>query len=248
MKEAIRNIFIIAKRELGGFFASPMAYVFTIIFLILLGFFTFMVGQFFERGQATLEAFFMWHPWLFLVLVPAVGMGLWAEERRVGTIELLLTMPVSPWQAILGKYLASWAFFGLTIVLTFPVWITVNYLGDPDNGVIFAGYIGSLLMGGAFLSITCATSAMTRSQVISFIVSVVACLFLILAGWPPVTEFLRGHVSQNIVDLVASFSVMPHFENFQLGILDSRDVLFFLSLIGFPLFIASVILRNLRAS
>src|SRR4030095_6145091 len=187
------NIRTIAKRELGAYFSSPLAYVFIVIFLLLCGFFTFMVGGFFERGEASLvRPFFDWHPWFYLFLVPAVGMRLWAEERRVGTLELLLTMPVTTWQAIVGKFLASWLFLALALALTFPVVVTVNYLGQPDNGVILCGYVGSWLMAGAYLAISCMTSAMTRTQVVSFILSVVICLFLILAGWPPVTQLLES--------------------------------------------------------
>jgi ABC-2 type transport system permease protein len=242
------NIRTVAKRELGAYFSSPLAYVFIVIFLLLCGFFTFMVGGFFERGEASLvRPFFDWHPWFYLFLVPAVGMRLWAEERRVGTLELILTMPITSWQAIVGKFLASWAFLGLALALTFPVVVTVNYLGSPDNGVIFTGYIGSWLMAGAYLAVSCITSAMTRTQVVSFIISVVVCLFLILAGFPPVVRFLEGGTSPMIVDFVTSFSVITHFENFQKGVLDSRDVLFFLSVIGFSLFSTSVILRSHRS-
>ncbi len=242
------NIKTITKRELGAYFASPLAYVFIVIFLLLCGFFTFMVGGFFERGEASLvRPFFDWHPWFYLFLVPAVGMRLWAEERRVGTIELLLTMPVTAWQAIMGKFLASWLFLGLALLLTFPVVITVNYLGDPDNGVIFAGYVGSWLMAGAYLAISCLTSAMTRAQVVSFILSLVICLFLILAGFPPVINLLESWAQPWLVDAIASVSVITHFDGFQKGVLDSRDVLFFLSLIVFSLFSTSVILRSHRA-
>lgn len=241
------NIKTIAKRELGAYFTSPLAYVFIVIFLLLCGFFTFMIGGFFERGEATLaHSFFDWHPWFYLFLVPAVGMRLWAEERRVGTLELLLTMPVTAWQAIVGKFLASWVFLGLALLLTFPVVMTVNYLGTPDNGVIFTGYIGSWLMAGAYLAISCITSAMTRTQVVSFIISVVACFFLILCGFAPVVRFLEGWASPTMVDFVTSFSVITHFDGFQKGVLDSRDVLFFLSVIGFSLFSTSVILREHR--
>ncbi|MDA1274665.1 MAG: ABC transporter permease subunit, partial [Verrucomicrobia bacterium] len=186
------NIKTIAKRELGGYFASPVAYVFIVIFLLLVGFFTFMVGGFFERGEASLTMpFFVWHPWLYLFLVPAAGMRLWSEEWRSGTMELLLTMPITTWQAIVGKFVASWLFLALALALTVPVVITANYLGTPDNGVIFCGYIGSLMLAGSYLAISCMTSAITRNQVISFILSVVICLFLILAGWPPVTRMLE---------------------------------------------------------
>ncbi|OHE89022.1 MAG: ABC transporter permease, partial [Verrucomicrobia bacterium RIFCSPLOWO2_12_FULL_64_8] len=160
------NIMAIVKRELGGYFSSPIAYVFLVIFLLLTGFFTFTVGSFFERGEASLVSFFTWHPWLYLFLVPAVGMRLWSEERRLGTMELLLTLPITTWQAIVGKFLASWLFLALALALTFPVAVTVNWLGDPDNGVIFAGYLGSLMLAGSYLAVSCMTSAMTRNQVI----------------------------------------------------------------------------------
>ncbi len=241
------NIKAIVKRELGGYFTSPIAYVFLIIFLLLTGFFTFTVGSFFERGEASLVSFFTWHPWLYLFLVPAVGMRLWSEERRLGTIELLLTMPVTTWQALAGKFLASWLFLALALVLTFPVAITVNYLGNPDNGVIFTGYVGSLLLAGAYLAITSMTSAMTRNQVISFIVAVLICLFLILAGYEPVTGLLSRFASARVVDLVAAFSVMTHFEGFQRGVVDLRDIVFFASLMGFALFTTGVIIRSHRA-
>src|ERR1041385_8156605 len=242
------NIKTIAKREIGGYFASPVAYVFIVIFLLLAGFFTFMLGGFFERREASLISFFMWQPWLSLFLVPAVGMRLWSEERRQGTLELLLTMPITAWQAIVGKFLASWLFLALALFLTFPLVLTVNYLGSTDNGVIFCSYVGCVLMAGGYLAISCMTSAITRNQVVSFILSVVGCLFLILAGFPPVTEFLSKITDKPwIVDGVAALSVITHFEGFQKGVLDSRDLIFFLSLIGFSLFTTGVILRGHRA-
>jgi ABC-2 type transport system permease protein len=244
---AWRHIWTIAEREVTGYFASPVAYVFIVIFLLLTGFFAFMVTGFFERGQANLTAFFAWHPWLYLFLVPAVGMRMWSEERRLGTIELLLTMPITPWQAIVGKFLASWLVLALALALTFPIVITVNYLGHPDNGVIVASYAGSLLLSGAYLSVSAMTSAMTRNQVVSFIVSVVLCLFLILAGWPPITNLLTQWASQGFVEIIAAFSVMTHFDSIQKGVIDSRDVLFFLSVIVFCLFTTSVIIRAHRA-
>ncbi len=247
MNEAFRHIRTIAKRELVGYFASPVAYVFIVIYLLMNGFFTFMLGGFFERGEASLASFFIWHPWLYLFLVPAAGMRLWSEERRLGTMELLLTMPITAWQAIVGKFLASWIFLIIALVLTFPVVITVNYLGHADMGAIVAGYFGSVLLAGAYLAVTCMTSAMTRNQVISFILSVVICFFLILAGWEPVTNLLVRWAPDWLVNTVASFSVMPHFAVFQRGVVDFRDILFFASLMVFPLFITGVILRNLRA-
>lgn len=248
MNASLGNIRAIAKRELAGYFSSPVAYVFIVIFLLLTGFFTFTLGDFFERGQANLDSFFMWHPWLYLFLVPCVGMRLWAEERRVGTIELLLTKPVTLWEAIIAKFLASWFFLGLALALTFPVVITVNYLGAPDNGVIIAAYLGSLLMAGAYLAISCMTSAMTRNQVISFILSVVICLFLVLCGYPPVTGFLMRLDKPWVVDLVSSLSVMTHFQPFSTGLVDTQDIVFFLLIIIFALFVNGVIILNQQAS
>jgi ABC-2 type transport system permease protein len=245
------NIKTITKRELGAYFSSPLAYVFLVIFLLLCGFFTFYVdsgmGTYFKRDDASLVTFFVWHPWFYLFLVPAVGMRLWAEERRVGTLELLMTMPITPWQAIVGKFLASWLFLAIALLLTIPLWITTNYLGTPDNGVVFAAYIGSWLMAGSYLAISCITSAMTRSQVVSFIIAVVICLFLILCGFPPVIDFLAQTAKPGLVNTIASLSVMTHFIGFQKGVLDSRDVVFFLSIIVFSLFTTSVILRGHRA-
>ena len=243
----MRTVWTITKRELVGYFTSPVAYIFLVIFLLLTGFFTFTAGNFFERGEASLAAFFGWHPWLYLVLVPAVGMRLWAEERRSGTLELLLTMPVAPWQAIVAKFVASWVFIGVALALTFPAIITVNILGEPDNGMIIAGYLGSFFLAGAYLAVTCMTSAMTRNQVVAFILSVVLCLFLILAGFNPVTDLLTRWANPAVIDTVAAFSVVTHFDNFQRGVIDLRDLAFFLSVIGFALFATGVIIRGHRA-
>ncbi len=243
----MRAILTIAKRELSSYFTSPVAYVFLVIFLLLTGFFTFTTGNFFERGEASLGSFFSWHPWVYLMLVPEDGMRLWAEERRSGTLELLLTMPVAPWQAIVAKFAASWAFLAVALALTFPTVITVNVLGDPDNGMIVAGYLGSFLLAGAYLAISCMTSAMTRNQVVAFIVSVVLCLFLILAGFTPVTDLLVRWASPAVVDTVAAFSVVTHFDGFQRGVIDTRNLFFFLSVIGFALFATGVIIRGHRA-
>src|SRR5947209_5307388 len=197
------NIQTIAKRELGGYFASPLAFVIIVLFLFLMGFFSFMIGFLLERREASLYWFFYWHPWLYLFLVPAIGMRLWSEERRMGTMELLLTMPITAWQAIVGKFLASWAFLALALVLTFPIVITVNYLGHPDNGIIFCGYVGSFLLAGAYLAISCLTSAMTRNQVISFILAVVVCLLFLLAGFPPVLNLFNSWAGVGLVEAIA---------------------------------------------
>jgi len=244
---ALAHIWTIAKRELAGYFESPIAYVFIVIFLLLAGFFTFMVAGFFDRGEASLDPFFVWHPWLYLFLVPAIGMRMWSEERRLGTMELLLTMPITPWQAIMGKFLASWLVLALALVLTFPIVVTVNYLGHPDNGVIIAGYVGSFLLAGAYLSISAMTSALTRNQVVSFILAVVICLFLVLVGYPPVTNLIVEWANPWLVQAISAFSVMTHFESIRKGVLDSRDIIFFFSVIGFSLFTTSVILRSHRA-
>jgi ABC-2 type transport system permease protein len=244
---AMRPVLTIVKRELTAYFTSPVAYVFLVIFLLLTGFFTFTAGNFFERGEASLAAFFGWHPWLYLVVVPAIGMRLWAEERRSGTLELLFTMPITTWQAIVAKFLASWLFIGVALALTFPAVITVNVLGQPDNGAIFAGYLGSFFLAGAYLAITCMTSALTRNQVVAFILAVVVCLFLILAGFNPVTDLMIRWASPAVVDTVAAFSVVTHFDGFQRGVIDARDLVFFLSVIGFALFATGIILRSHRA-
>ncbi len=242
------NVKTITKRELGAYFSSPIAYVLIVIFLLLCGFFTFFVSKFFDMGEASLSrSFFIWHPWFYLFLVPAAGMRLWAEERRVGTLELLLTMPITTWQAVVGKFLASWLFLGFALALTFPLVITVNYLGHPDNGVILTGYIGSWMMAGVFLAISCITSALTRSQVVSFIVSAVICLFLNLAGYPPVIDALAQSPLSGMVGLITSCSVMTHFNALQNGVLDLRDIVYFVSVMGFALFTTNVILRTHRA-
>lgn len=239
----------IGKREWNSYFNSPVAYIFIIFFLILMGFFTFAVSRFYESNQAELSrSFFIWHPWLYLVLVPAVGMRLWSEERRSHTIELLLTMPITPTQAILGKFAAAWMFLILALVLTFPVVCTARYLGQPDLGVAFTGYLGSALLAGSYLSVSMFTSALTKNQVISFIIAVVVGLFLILAGYPPVTDLLSRFLPIWAVDGVAAFSFMSHYETMQRGILDLRDILYFASVIGFMLFGTHVVLQHKAAA
>lgn len=221
---AIGTVF---RREWGSYLATPVAYVFTVIFLILAPALTFYLGSFYERGQADLQPFFAFHPWLYLFIVPAVAMRLWAEERGNGTIELLLTLPVPTWQAVLGKFLAAWCYLGLALVLTFPMWITVNYLGKPDNGVILAGYIGSWLMAGSILAVGTCLSAATRNQVIAFILSASLCFVLMLAGYPLVQEFARAWLPSVVADAIAQLSFLSHFDAISRGLLDLRDILFF---------------------
>ena len=239
---AVSTIF---RRELASYFSTPVAYVFIVIFLVLTGVFTFYIGNFYERGQADLIPFFSFHPWLYLFLVPAITMRLWAEERKSGTIELLLTLPVNMYQVVLGKFLAAWAFTGIALVFTFPIWITVNYLGDPDNGVILAAYVGSFLMAGGFLAIGAAISALSRSQVIAFILTVVTCFVFLLAGFPLVLDFFYGWAPQTLIDGVASLSFLTHYASISKGVIDLRDFIYFLALISFFL-IANAIIIDLK--
>jgi ABC-2 type transport system permease protein len=240
----MRNVSIIMRRELASYFATPVAYVFIVIFLALSSTLTFQLGGFYDRGQADLAPFFNFHPWLYLFLIPALSMRLWAEERMSGSIELLMTQPISMWDAVLGKFLAAWLFAGLALALTFPIWITVNYLGDPDNGAILATYLGSFLLAGGFLAIGLCMSALTRNQVIAFVLSVVICFLFVVAGFPLVLDWLSG-LPQPIVDAIASFSFLTHFESIAKGVLDIRDLLYFAMLIGFFLF-ATAIALDLR--
>ena len=236
----MRNVALILRRELASYFATPLAYVFILIFLVLANAFTFYVGGFFQLGQADLRPFFMFHPWLYLFLIPALTMKLWAEERKSGSIELLMTLPVKVWEAVLGKYLAAWIFTGIALALTFPIWITVNYLGSPDNGVIFASYLGSLLLAGGFLAIGSCMSALTRNQVVAFILGVAACFVLLLAGYPLVLDAFRGWAPQTLIEAVASLSLLTHFQSITRGVLEARDILYFAMLIGFFLFTTTV--------
>ena len=235
------------RRELASYFATPLAYVFIVIFLLLAGAFTFWLGGFYERGQADLAPFFNFHPWLYLFLVPAVAMRLWAEERRSGSIELLLTLPVRPGVAVLAKFLAAWTFVALALALTFPIWITVDYLGSPDNGAIVAGYIGSLAMAGGFLAIGSCLSAATRSQVIAFILTVVVCFLLLLAGYPLVLDAFRGWAPPALVDAIASLSLLTHFQAISKGVLDLRDGLYFAMTIGVWLYATTLVLELRKA-
>jgi ABC-2 type transport system permease protein len=235
------------RRELSGYFSTPVAWVFIVIFLVMAGTFTFQVGSFYERGIADLGPFFQFHPWLYLFLVPAIAMRLWAEERRSGTIELLLTLPLTTGQAVLGKFLAAWLFIGLALALTFPVWLTVNYLGEPDNGVIAAGYIGSWLMAGGFLAIGSCMSALTRNQVVAFILSVVVCFGFMLSGLPMVMNVFTGWAPQALLDAIANFSFLAHFAAISKGVIDLRDLVYFGLVITFWLLANTIVLEMKKA-
>jgi ABC-2 type transport system permease protein len=232
----MRAIGAIFRRELTGYFITPVAYVFLVIFLAMMGALTFYFGGFYERGQADLGPFFGLHPWLYAFLVPALAMRLWAEERDSGTIELLLTLPVTTAQAVIGKFLAAWAFVLFALVLTVPMWWTVNYLGDPDNGVILAAYIGSAFMAGGFLAIGSFVSALTRSQVVAFVIGFVLCFLFLMAGYPLVLDAFRGWAPQGVVDAISAMSFQAHFESIRRGVLELRDLVYFVGLIVFFLF------------
>jgi len=226
----------ILKRELRAYFATPVAYVFIVIFLILTGIFTFHLGGLYERNQADLEPFFRFHPWLYMLLIPAISMRLWSEERKAGTLELLMTLPVSLVEAVIGKYLAAWCFTAIALALTFPVWLTINYLGDPDNTVIAAGYLGSLLLAGGCLAIGSCISALTKNQVVAFVISFVICFAFNLSGFPIVLNMFSAWAPQAIIDVISSFSFLSHFESILKGVIDIRDIIFFASLIAFFLY------------
>ncbi len=237
----------VLRRELAGYFATPVAYVFLIIFLVMTGIFTFYLGNFYTRGFADLDPFFRFHPWLYLFLVPAIAMRLWAEERRAGTIELLFTLPLTTADAVVGKFMAAWLFVGLALVLTAPMWITVNYLGRPDNGAILAAYIGSWLMAGGFLAIGSCMSALTRNQVVAFILSVVVCFLFLLSGLPMVMNLFNAWAPQIVLDGIASLSFLKHFMDISKGVIDARDLVYFALVIGFWLMANVVILEMKKA-
>jgi ABC-2 type transport system permease protein len=243
----MKSVLAIFKREFAAYFATPLAYVFIVIFLFAMGTFTFYIGRFFETGVASLAIFFSYHVWLYLFLVPAIGMRLWAEERKSGTIELLLTLPIPIWASVLGKFLAAWVFTGVALALTFPIWLTVNYLGDPDNGVIVASYVGSFLMAGGYLAISAAISALTSNQVIAFVVSVVICFLFTISGAPLVVDFFKAWAPLALVETVASFSFMTHFQTIARGVIDLRDIVFFFSLIALFLGINVLIIDQKKA-
>ena len=244
----MRNIGLIFRRELAAYFATPLAYIFIIIFLVLAGTLTFFVGGFMERDQADLQAFFNFHPWLYLFLVPALSMRLWAEERRTGSIELLLTMPITMTQAVLGKYLAAWVFTGIALLFTAPMWLTVNYLGDPDNGVIVASYLASFLMAGAFMAIGSMISASTKNQVIAFVLTTTVCFVLTLAGSPIVIEFFANWAPPMLIDMINGLGFLSHFQAIQRGVIDVRDIVYFASIIGLALYANALILDLEKAA
>jgi ABC-2 type transport system permease protein len=243
----MRTVWTIFRRELGAYFVTPVAYVFIVIFLVLAGTLTFFMGNFFDRSRADLQPFFIFHPWLYLFLVPAIGMRLWAEERKTGTIELFLTLPLTTVQAVIGKFLAAWVFCGIALLLTFPMWITVNYLGSPDNGVILASYLGSWLMAGSFLAVGAAISALTRNQVIAFVIAATICFILTVSGTDMVLGFLTGWAPQPVIDAVASFSFLQHFLAVMRGVIDLKDFIFFASMILAFLYANAIIVELKKA-
>lgn len=235
------------RRELLGYFATPLAYVFIVIFLFAMGACTFYLGGFYEAGQADLQRFFTFHPWLYLFLIPAIAMRLWAEEKKTGTIEVLMTLPIPLWASVLGKFLAAWAFVALALALTFPMWLTVNYLGRPDNGVILASYLGSLFMAGGYLAIGACLSAATNNQVIAFVLSVVVCFLFTVAGLPLVVGALDAVLPTALITTISSFSFLTRFQAIASGVIDLRDVIYFASLIALWLGINIALLERARA-
>lgn len=242
------NLFFVFKRELAGYFETPVAYVLLVVYLMLSGLFAFYVGGFYDAEQADLLAFFRWHPWLYLFLIPAVSMRLWSEEKKSGTIELLLTLPITTMESVLGKFLAAWAFAGVALILTFPIWLSVNYLGTPDNGVILMSYIGSFIMAGAYLSIGTCMSSLTRNQVVSFVISVMICFLFIVSGFTMVLDFFSAlGLPQVVVDTVSDFSFMQNFEEILQGALSLKNFLYFISLMVFWLFMNILVIDYNRA-
>jgi len=240
----MRQIAPIFKREFLGYFRSPVAYVFLIGFLVISVGLAFFLGSFFKAGIASLESYFTFLPWIFVILVPAIGMRLWAEEKRTGTIELIFTLPVTTLEAVAGKFLAAWAFLTVAILLSFPMALTIGYLGQPDWGVVFVSYLGAILMGASFLGICCLTSAFTKNQVISFVISFIVCLLIVFLGWSIFNGVMERAFPVWLVDLLANFSFITHFDAFTKGIIDPKDVLYFLSLTGFTLFLNVVALER----
>ena len=234
------NVVHVFRREFAGYFITPVAYVFIVLFLALAAALTFFVGYFFERGRADLQSFFQWHPWLYLFFLPAISMRLWAEERKTGTIELFLTLPVSTAAAVVGKFLAAWAFAGVALALTFPIWLTVNYLGEPDNGVVTASYIGSFLLAGAYLAIGSCLSALTRNQVIAFVLTVTVCFLFNVLGAGTLQPVLGDAVPANLLETLASFSLLSHFNNIVKGVIDLRDIVYYALAIGVWLAAAAI--------
>ena len=236
-------------REFKSYFDSPVAYVFLVAFLVLVGFLTFGVAMFYERRQADLTPFFFWHPWVYLLLVPAATMGLWAEERRNGTIELLLTLPVTLWEALIGKFLAAWAFIGIALALTFPIVCTAAWLGSPDFGAVFCGYLGSFLLAGAATAIGVFASSLSRSQVIGFVIALAITFLMLIIGFDPVVNAVANWgVPSGIVNAVANCSLLQHFESMRRGVVDFADIGYYIGVIVFMLAAAQVVTDSRKAS
>ncbi|HAT35719.1 MAG TPA: ABC transporter permease [Rhodospirillaceae bacterium] len=244
----MRNLLIVFRREMASYFATPLAYVFIVIFLVMAGVLTIFIGNFVGQGHAGLQSFFGLHPWFYLFLIPALSMRLWAEERKTGTIELTMTLPLRLGEVVVGKFLAAWCFAGIALALTFPFWITVNYLGNPDNGVILASYIGSWLMAGSYLAIGGFVSALTRNQVIAFVITVTVCFFFVAMGSSIVIDFVGGWVTQSVLEFVRYMSFLNHFIGISKGVLDLRSVVFFVSIIGLFLTLNAIVIDRVRAN
>ncbi|HAW33449.1 MAG TPA: ABC transporter permease [Alphaproteobacteria bacterium] len=243
----MKPVFVLAKREFAGYFTTPVAWIFLMIFVALAGMLTFYAGGFFTRGQADLQSFFVFHPWLYVFLIPAVSMRMWAEERRSGTIELLMTLPVSTADLVLGKFLAAWAFVGAALFLTVPMWLTVNYLGNPDNGVIFMSYLASFLIAGTFLSVGSCVSACTKSQIVAFVSTMMACVLLTFVGSDALIDSFSGVATEKMMKLFQSLGFLIHYVSLTRGVLDVRDLLFFASFSSVFLFATVIVLDRKKA-
>ena len=243
----MKAVRFILRRELSGYFSTPIAYVVLVIFLLLANWFAFWTGALYERGQADLAPLFTFVPWLYLFLIPAVSMRLWAEERRSGSIELLLTQPVTLWQAVLGKFLAAWIFIGIALALTFPAWVTVNVLGNPDNGAIFAAYLGCFFVAAGFLAVGSFTSSITKNQLIAFLLAASVCVVLLMAGFPAVINLFQRWAPSWLVEGVASLSFLTHFEDISKGVLDLRAVLYYALVTLFFLLASTVVLESRKS-
>lgn len=228
----VSSMLAVYRRELLSYLTTPTAYVFVAVFLFAIGLFTFQVGGFFEARRADLTAFFTFHPWIFMVFLPAIAMRLWAEESRSGALELLLTLPAPTWSLVVGKFLAAWTVAGAALLLTAPLWITVNILGSPDNAAIFTAYLASLLMAGAYIAIGSAMSALTQAQIVAFVLAVLISFLLTALGLPLVLDFFSGVLGGGAAEAISRFSLLHHFDAAQRGVVEFRSVFYYVSLIG----------------
>ncbi len=231
-RPGLASMLAVYRRELLSYVTTPTAYVFVAVFLFAIGLFTFQIGGFFGERRADLMAFFGFHPWLFMIFLPAIAMRLWAEESRSGALELLLTLPAPTWSLVVGKFLAAWSVAGVALLLTAPLWITVNILGSPDNAAIFTAYLASLLMAGAYIAIGSVMSALTQAQIVAFVLAVLVSFLMTALGLPMVLDFFSDVIGGGTAEAIARFSLLHHFDAAQRGVVEFRSVFYFLSVIA----------------